>query len=202
VRVVAVTDQAGDSRHTTARSENSEFLLDLIGLYQLKNLGTVLVTVAVLQPKFPVTLAAQQEGLGAVSTSTGLLGRFQTLQTSPRVIADTAHNEAGLTALLETIYSLSYDKLRIVIGLVSDKDRQKVLSILPNDATYYFCQAQSPRALPADQLQREAIEHGKQGMCYPGVNDALDAALQMSTSKELILVTGSNYIVAELHNLQ
>jgi dihydrofolate synthase/folylpolyglutamate synthase len=202
VGVVAVADQAGDPYQTTASSDHSEFMLDLIGLYQLKNLGAVLATVAGLQPKLPVTVAAQQEGLGAVTTSTGLLGRFQTLQTSPRVIVDTAHNEAGLTALLETVRSLAYDKLRIVIGLVSDKDREKVLSILPDDATYYFCQAQSPRALPADQLQREAIEHGKQGASYQDVNDALGVALQMSTSRELILVTGSNYIVAELVNLQ
>jgi dihydrofolate synthase/folylpolyglutamate synthase len=180
----------------------SGLVLDLIGLYQLNNLATVLATVSVLQEKFPVTSEAQQVGLGAVVTLTGLLGRFQILQESPWVIADTAHNPAGITALLETVRSLSYDKLRIVIGLVSDKDRGKVLSILPADARYYFCQAQSPRALPADQLQEEAVDFGKQGESYPDVNTALRSALQMSTSKELILVTGSNYIVAELDNLQ
>ncbi|QKZ13962.1 bifunctional folylpolyglutamate synthase/dihydrofolate synthase [Spirosoma sp. KUDC1026] len=183
-------------------STPSETILDLIGLYQLKNLAAVLATVSVLQEKFPVTGQAQQAGLGAVARLTGLLGRFQILQESPRVIADTAHNQAGLMALLETVRSLSYDKLRIVIGLVSDKDREKVLSILPNDAAYYFCQAQSPRALPANQLQQEAINFGKLGESYPDVNTALFSALQMSTKYELILVTGSNYIVAELDNLQ
>jgi dihydrofolate synthase/folylpolyglutamate synthase len=192
---------------STAGPVTDEFMpydvrLDLMGLYQLKNLGAVLETVSVLQDKLSVTRRAQQEGLGAVTTLTGLLGRFQTIQESPRVIVDTAHNQAGLRALLETIRSLSYDKLRIVIGLVSDKDRGKVLSILPDDATYYFCQAQSPRALPADQLQKEAVEFGKQGESYPDVNTALKSALQMSTIQELILVTGSNYIVAELDNLQ
>ena len=179
-------------------SSSRSFALDLVGYYQLRNLVTTLATVEVLQGVLPVMTLAQERGLSAVTSLTGLKGRFQTLQDTPRVVADTAHNQAGLTALLETIDSLTYDTLRIIIGMVADKDRTKALAVLPQSAIYYFCQAQTPRSLPADQLQTEAAQLGRIGAVYPDVNVALTTALQQASPNDLILLTGSNYIIAEL----
>ena len=175
--------------------------LDLLGIYQLRNVATVLATVAVLQPVFPVSASAEQKALATVTLLTGLKGRFQTLQEKPRVIADTAHNQAGLAALLETIHSLSYDTLRIIIGMVADKDRTKALETLPVGAVYYFCQAQTPRALPVAELQFEAAQLNRSGEAFSDVNAALSAALQQASPDDLLLITGSNYTVAELTSL-
>lgn len=186
-------EQAGDSFLS--------FSLDLLGGYQLLNVKTVLATVAVLQPVLHVSPSAQRDGLKKVTTLTGLKGRFQTIHEQPRVIADTAHNQPGLEALLETIQSLPYAVLRIIIGVVADKDRSNLLATLPQTATFYFCQAQTPRSLPADTLQVEAASIERRGVAYPDVNAALDAALQQARPDDLILITGSNYIIAELINL-
>ncbi len=175
--------------------------LDLLGGYQLQNVKTVLATVAVLQPVLHVSPSAQRDGLKKVTALTGLKGRFQTIHEQPRVIADTAHNQPGLEALLETIQLLSYAVLRIIIGLVADKDRSNLLATLPQTATFYFCQAQTPRSLSADTLQVEAASIERRGAAYPDVNAALDAALQQAQPDDLILITGSNYIIAELINL-
>lgn len=175
--------------------------LDLLGAYQLKNLPAVLAAIDVLQPQFPVSLAAVQGGLAAVSSVTGLKGRFQILQDRPRVIADTAHNGPGLEALFQTIRSIDYTTLRIVIGLVADKDRGHILEVLPQRAAYYFCQANTPRSLPADALQAEAALVGRMGHVVSDVNAALSSALQDSSPDDLILITGSNYTIAELTNL-
>lgn len=191
-------------RHVLAGQNDGalhSFTFDLPGWYQLRNAGAVLATVAVLQSVFPVTLGQQQRALAAVTELTGLKGRFQTLQENPRVIVDTAHNQAGLTALFETVHSLPYDTLRIVIGMVADKDRTKALDALPVSAVYYFCEAQTPRSLAADQLQQEAAQIGRIGEAYAGVNEALIAALQQALPSDLIILTGSNYTIAELTNL-
>ncbi|MFD2934506.1 bifunctional folylpolyglutamate synthase/dihydrofolate synthase [Spirosoma flavum] len=191
-------------RHVLVSRDNGPvypFKLDLLGDYQLTNLSTVLATVAVLQPVFPVSLAAQQEGLTSVTSLTGLKGRFQTLQEHPKVIADTAHNRPGLEALFDTIRSIHYTTLRIVIGLVADKDRSHLLTVLPQTAVYYFCQAQTPRSLPADLLQLEAAQLGRLGEAFTDVNRALSVALQQASVDDLILITGSNYTIAELINL-
>jgi dihydrofolate synthase/folylpolyglutamate synthase len=175
--------------------------LDLTGAYQLANVASVRATVATLQSKLPVTDVALANGLAAVTALTGLKGRFQTLQTRPTVIADTAHNEPGLKALFDSVRSLPYTDLHIVLGLVADKDRASVLASLPPAATYYFCQAQIPRSLSANALQAEARSVGLSGSAYPDVNQALAAALQGASASDLVVITGSNYIIAELTNL-
>ncbi|GAB3696792.1 folylpolyglutamate synthase/dihydrofolate synthase family protein [Spirosoma flavus] len=175
--------------------------LDLLGTYQLPNLATVLATVEALQPQLPVRWEDEASALSAVTLLTGLKGRFQMLGDQPKVIADTAHNHPGLIALFETIATLPYATLRIVLGMVADKDRGKVLDVLPKTAVYYFCQAQTPRALPAETLQAEARQAGLLGAVYPEVNVALKSALAEASADDLILITGSNYIIAELTNL-
>ncbi|QJW90054.1 bifunctional folylpolyglutamate synthase/dihydrofolate synthase [Spirosoma taeanense] len=188
-------------RITRNNGQTNIIELDLTGAYQLKNVVGALTTVAVLQALLPVPEEAQLIGLRSVVRSTGLKGRFQTLQEFPRVIADTAHNQPGISALLTTIYSLPHANLRIVLGLVADKDRSKILGLLPPEAKYYFCQAQTPRSLPAEILQAEAAVLGRIGESFSDVNSALAAALQNSSPEDLILITGSNYIIAELTNL-
>ncbi|GAB4053071.1 bifunctional folylpolyglutamate synthase/dihydrofolate synthase [Spirosoma litoris] len=175
--------------------------IDLLGTYQLHNLGGVLATVSVLQPIWPVSVEAIQKGVSTVTATTGLKGRFQTLQQRPRVIADTAHNQPGLVSLFETIETIPYQTLRIVIGLVADKDRSKVLSVLPQTAVYYFCQAQTPRSLSASDLQAEAAKTGRLGDSFTDVNFALESAILQSSIDDLILITGSNYTIAELTKL-
>ncbi|MBD2754404.1 bifunctional folylpolyglutamate synthase/dihydrofolate synthase [Spirosoma validum] len=177
------------------------FSLDLLGSYQLRNLPAVLATVEELQSTYPVSTTDERSALASVTSLTGLKGRFQILQEYPRVIADTAHNQAGLVALFETVRTLSYDTLRIVIGMVADKDRTNVLEVLPQSAVYYFCQAQTPRSLPVDELQREAAQLGRVGEAFVDVNEALATSLQEASSSDLILITGSNYTIAELTNL-
>ena len=175
--------------------------LDLLGGYQVNNLATVLATVASLQAVFPVSVAAEQIGLASVTELTGLKGRFQTLQEHPRVVADTAHNQPGLAALFKTIRSIPHAALRVVLGVVADKDRRHILAELPRNAVYYFCQAQTPRSLPANVLQAEAAQVGLSGEAFTDVNTALKVALAQASVDDLLLITGSNYTIAELTNL-
>lgn len=175
--------------------------LDLLGSYQLRNVPGVLATVDQLRAVLPVGETARRRGLATVVSTTGLKGRFQVLRRSPVVIADTAHNQAGLRALFAGVQGYSHATQRVVLGLVADKDRTSVLAALPPQAVYYFCQAQTPRSLPAETLRVEAEQAGLTGTAYADVNTALATALQQATPDDLILITGSNYIIAELTEL-
>ncbi|GAB3640148.1 bifunctional folylpolyglutamate synthase/dihydrofolate synthase [Spirosoma arcticum] len=175
--------------------------LDLLGRYQLRNVSGVLATIAQLQPILPVSDAARKAGLKTVVSSTGLKGRFQVMRQSPLVIADTAHNPPGLLALFDTISVYAHTTLRVILGLVADKDRAQVLACLPQQAVYYFCQAHTPRSLPTETLRVEAAQAGLTGLAYADVDTALTAALHQSSPNDLILITGSNYIIAELTDL-
>lgn len=204
-QLYTVTDNglSNSLRSVNVRSTTTDIhlLLDLTGGYQLQNARTALATVEYLQSVYPVSVAQIQAGLQAVGKLTGLKGRFQTLQENPRVIADTAHNQPGLEALLTTVKSMSYATLRIILGFVADKDRSAVLSTLPPTATYYFCQASTPRSLLATDLQTEAAVYGLSGGVFTDVNDALTYALAAASPADLIIITGSTYLIAELTNL-
>lgn len=137
-------------------------------------------------------------GFQRVIENTHLMGRWQILSNHPLIVAEVAHNEEGISFLTEKIKSTSYQHLHIVIGMVNDKDHSQVLSLLPEEATYYFVQADIPRALPREELKAKASEFRLKGNCYPNVHSGLTAARKACSEKDLIVITGSIFTVAEI----
>jgi dihydrofolate synthase / folylpolyglutamate synthase len=172
---------------------------DLPGKYQAKNLKSVLAATQLLSTMgWKLTATKVTKALLNIQKNTGLMGRWECIQTNPKVILDVAHNEHGIQALLEQLVSLHYNKLHIVTGMVKDKDIQAVLSLLPNNAQYYFTQSHIPRALPVNELVAQATELGLNGLTYMDVNIALDEAIKNANHNDLILVIGSIFLVAEV----
>jgi len=145
-----------------------------------------------------LTASKVLKALSQVKKNNGLMGRWECIQDSPRVILDVAHNEHGIHALLEQLTSLHYPQLHIVTGMVKDKDVQAVLELLPKNAMYYFTQSHIPRALPVDELAVQAKAIGLNGTSFEDVNIALDTAIKNANQQDLILVIGSVFLVAEV----
>jgi len=82
--------------------------------------------------------------------------------------------------------------------MVNDKDLSLVLAELPEQATYYFCKADIPRGLDALELQKRAAAYGLHGSTYPSVGAAFEAARRAAAINDLVLVTGSVFVVAEV----
>ncbi len=175
--------------------------LDLNGIYQQKNLATVLTSITELNKLgFNIQDANARLALSQVKKLTGLRGRWDVIQDNPHVILDVAHNEDGIRQVLHQLSILEYDALHIVIGMVRDKDQGRILSMMPVNAKYYFTNAGIPRALPADELMKMAAAFKLEGDHYSNVNLALDAAKKVANNKDLILVCGSVFVVGEVNN--
>ncbi len=176
---------------------------DLPGKYQSKNLKSVLVAAQLLSTMgWKLTATKVGKALLNIQKNTGLMGRWECIQTSPKVILDVAHNEHGIQALLEQLSSLHYNKLHIVTGMVKDKDINAVLNLLPKEAEYYFTQSHIPRALPVNELVAQASKLGLYGLAYADVNIALTQAIKNANHNDLILVIGSIFLVAEVDRSQ
>jgi dihydrofolate synthase/folylpolyglutamate synthase len=172
---------------------------ELLGLYQQKNIGTVLCAIDALNSKgFNLSEAMIRDGIKNVITQTGLLGRWQILSKQPLVIADTGHNEAGIKEVLLQIKQTPHDQLHFVLGMVNDKDISKILQLLPKNAAYYYCKAQIPRALNAEELAAQAVTAGLKGHTYSSVAEALIAAKKNAKPNDLVFVGGSTFTVAEV----
>lgn len=195
VEIDALTLAVQDKQHGVLK----KFTLDLPGIYQLKNVTTVLQAVAVLnQNGFQLPDAALAEALSKTKKLTGLKGRWDVVHRKPAVVLEVAHNEAGMQQMLAHLQQLRYQKLHIVIGMVKDKEIDAVLRLLPASAHYYFTQAPIPRALEAELLQEKAKPFELIGATYRDVNRALQHALSNATSDDLIIVCGSIFLVAEV----
>lgn len=173
--------------------------LDLPGTYQLNNARTVLTAVDELRKQgFIITDEHLSTALKQVKTLTGLHGRWEVLSRNPLTICDTGHNPEGITEVLKNIANVKYQHLHFVIGMVNDKDISKVLSMLPKDATYYFCRPDIPRGLEAESIKQQAANFGLYGEAYPSVKAALQAAQANATDKDLVFAGGSTFVVAEI----
>ncbi len=177
---------------------------ELKGLCQEKNLKTILAALEVLKLDLNITDDAITKGLANVVKNTGLMGRWQTIGEKPLIIADTAHNEGGIRYIAEHLQKMmngespKFTNLRIVFGMVKDKDISAVLALLPKNAVYYFCNASTERSLPASELQALASGYGLNGNCYHSVIEAYKTAKADSSETDLIYIGGSNFVVAEV----
>ena len=175
-----------------------DYDFELKGLYQQKNKQTILCAVNCLKDVFTIPEEAIKKGMAHVCELTGLTGRWQTLQTRPLVICDTGHNVGGWQYLAEQIKAQTCKTLRIVFGMVDDKDINTVMQLLPKQAVYYFTQASSHRAIPVHKVQEIATAHQLEGTTFSNVKDAYQQALSDAHPEDFIFVGGSSYLVADL----
>ncbi|MEN9336316.1 MAG: Folylpolyglutamate synthase [Bacteroidota bacterium] len=184
---------ASDLQPTTVAS-------DLKGAYQEANKKTVQQALYVLneQGAIAVNEAHIKNGLGRVMRNTGLQGRWQLLGTSPKIIADTAHNAHGLKVVMKQLQEEPAAHLHIVLGVVNDKDLAEILPLFPKKAHYYFCKPNVPRGLEATILKQKAQEMDLEGEVYNSVSMAYQKARDRAGSEDVIYVGGSTFVVAEL----
>ncbi|TXG40116.1 bifunctional folylpolyglutamate synthase/dihydrofolate synthase [Seonamhaeicola maritimus] len=172
---------------------------DLKGVYQFKNIKTAIQTVRELRLKgYKISESNLKIGLLNVIKNTGLLGRWQVLNNKPKVVCDTGHNREGLTHVMKQVKSEKFNNLHIVFGVVSDKDLNSIVDLLPLEARYYFCKPQISRGLPAKALKRCFDEHALKGEAYNSVKEAYNAALNNSKKEDFIFIGGSTFVVAEI----
>jgi len=172
--------------------------LDLMGAYQKKNIIPVFGALQILVPYFNIPKHAIISGLSKVVSNTNLLGRWQVIQDSPKVICDTGHNKEGLSYVFEQLSKETFSKLHIVFGTVDDKDLDSILEILPQDAQYYFTQAEIPRAMDSMKLSEAALRIGIQGKNFPNIPEAFRDAISNTKPSDLVFIGGSTFVVADL----
>jgi dihydrofolate synthase/folylpolyglutamate synthase len=181
------------------KPDHKNYHLDLPGIYQSKNLLTLLEACSILYNKgWKTDQATIVKALKHAKTITGFHGRWEVIHTNPLIVLDVGHNEDGIKQIIQQIELTPHKELHIVIGLVKDKEIERVLKLLPHTAHYYFTQAAIPRALNAELLKEKAAEFHLKGNEYADVNKALAAAKSIAGKEDMVLVCGSVFLVGEV----
>ena len=180
-----------------ASDSEFEYQTDLLGAYQKKNTKTAVKAIQKLEV-FDISEEHISNGLQNVVANTNFKGRWQILNLEPKVICDTAHNREGLEMVMHQLKHESFQRLHIVLGVVSDKNLETILPFFPMEATYYFCKPDVPRGLPASELREKANKFNLIGDVFLSVNQAYKAALKNASKKDVIYIGGSTFVVAEV----
>jgi len=176
--------------------------VDLKGEILLKNMITAVKTILdwnVLE--MPISHHQIKDGLANIREQTYFIGRMQILGKEPLMIADSAHNLDGLSALFKEVEEIEYEELHIVFGMVADKPIDKIITTLPKAAVYYAVQADIPRAKSVNTLFKELEIGGFKVVLGGSVENGKKLAISRSNSADLVLICGSIFVVAELSEL-
>lgn len=169
------------------------------GLYQKQNANTILAATGLLLSMNIIhTPQSIKRGMEKVCQNTGLKGRWQYLHHQPNVVCDTGHNFAGWQYINQQLQAQTYKTLRIVFGMVNDKDIKSVLKLLPQTAKYYFTNASTQRSIPAKDIQLLAANEGLNGQVFTNVKSAYETALAEADKEDFVFIGGSSYVVADL----
>ena len=170
--------------------------------YQQLNMQTAYTALNRL-PELNLTPSIIRKGFLKVQTNTKLKGRWQTLNIEPKVIVDVSHNKEGFYHLKKNLSQESYNRLHIVIGFVQGKPITALLEMLPSEAHYYFCSPKLFRAFPVNKIKALLPSNILFYNCFESVESSYLNAIEQATTKDLIVVTGSTFVVGEvIENLQ
>lgn len=176
---------------------------ELTGSYQIKNTATVLCAVSrLIEAGVIRNRESVGKGMATVVETTGLHGRWEKIHDCPTAICDTGHNSGGWQYLSAQLKGIRCDRIRIVFGMVDDKDIDAVMAMLPTDAVYYFTQASTKRAIPSSTVMEKARHHNLMGNAFADVTTAYRKALEDAGTADFIFVGGSSYVVADLLSSQ
>ena len=180
-----------------AKKTKKIFASDLKGFYQTKNIQTVITALNQL-PDFNLNNSVIKKGLNRVVENTGLKGRWQVLQNSPKVILDVGHNKEALRLIAKQINEISYNKLYLVMGFVKGREVDSLLSLFPKEANFYLSSPNVERAMPISIIKASLKSSILKINYFKSISKAYQVALSNSDEDDLVLVTGSTFVVADL----
>lgn len=175
--------------------------LDLLGEYQRQNLATVATVLDALHETTPLSISRRAfvEGVRDVCAITSFRGRWQVLSERPLVVCDTAHNEHGIAEVAKQLNErTNKGKLFCIMGFCEDKEFDKMLALMPNDAHYIFTQASIRRAASVEKISEVAEALGLDFEVAPSVEEALAKAQSQLSEDDMLFIGGSTFVVAEV----
>ena len=172
---------------------------DLQGIYQKKNIKTVLKASEILQQNdYKINDGHIKIGLNNVSNNTGLKGRWQVIQNNPLIICDTAHNIAALKEVISQLIRLEYSKLYFIVGFSDDKDLDKISKIFPENSEYYFVKPKVDRGKDSQEVKQIFESNNRIGITQNSVNEAINQIKKTSNKDDVIFIGGSTFVVSEI----
>ena len=138
-----------------------------------------------------------RRGIKNITLNNSLFGRWSLVNNNPRVIFDSAHNEAGFISVSNELSKISYNKIYILLSFVKGKEIKNFIRHLPKNSNFYFTTLKIERSMGIKEIKSNLGEI----INFDEDPQRAYSKIKTEASKDdLILVTGSNYIAKEIFN--
>jgi dihydrofolate synthase/folylpolyglutamate synthase len=174
----------------------------LKGEHQAFNCGLALAALDKLAVRgLEIDVRKATEGLGRTRHP----GRMELIASQPRILVDGAHNPAAISSLIRSVGAhVPYDSMVMVFGCAADKDVDELLRrvALGADKVIFTKSKNNPRAMEPAELSRRFYEiSGKMNQVAPTLDEAMGIAIRAAGRDDLVVITGSFYLVGEAKKL-
>lgn len=173
----------------------------MMGLHQTRNAAVALLTLLVLRSRGDLIIT--DESLLQGLQNTLWAGRLEVLQHTPLVIIDGAHNLQGAEILQRFLLEHFPDRhINFLMGMLSNKDVEGVLdTLMPLGQKLFFTRAHSPKAVDPQSLANQVQLFGKEVHAIDSMAEAVQTALMQTAIDEVLVITGSLYLVGDAKSL-
>ena len=178
-----------------------DILLPLLGEHQIINLSVAMQAIEVLNNKniIDISIANIVKSIKNVSWK----GRLEVLSNNPYVVIDGAHNIQGIKTLSRNIKKyFKYENLYLILGILADKDVEEMIKIItPMAKKVYSVTPNSIRGELAESLKDEVSKFNKNCKAFDKYKEAYLEALNDASEKDLILASGSLYMIGDMRKI-
>ena len=175
--------------------------LPLLGEHQILNLCVAIKAVEVLcqVEKIQYNKEIIEESLKDVKW----IGRLETLNRNPLIVIDGAHNIDGIRVLKNNIRKyFKYNKMYLLLGILADKQVDEMIKeITPMAEKIFALTPHSDRAELSEDLKREIEKVNQNVEAFDDYNEAINEALKVAEDDDLILVSGSLYMIGDMRKI-
>lgn len=170
----------------------------LLGRHQLDNaaLATGLAKGLEEKTRLKISDSAVRQGISDARWP----GRMEMIEEGPFVILDGAQNRDSVKKLVAGLKRhFTFERLIVVLGVSADKDLNGILSeLLPDTSCLIATQSTNPRAVSPKVIAAHVKELAREALAEESSGAAMQKAKELATSRDLILVTGSLFLVGEV----
>ena len=165
--------------------------ISMLGEYQIRNAATAMKVAELLS----ISKNKIEQGL----LKTKWPGRLDVIKENPLVIVDCAHNVEGMRNLIKFVKKIDRSRKEILIlGMAEDKEIDKMVSLIVPLFDEVVLTKGNYKPAELDVLEKEVRKHTNNIKMYEQVEGAISEALKLAEKEDLILVTGSIYLVGDV----
>ncbi|MCE1166079.1 MAG: bifunctional folylpolyglutamate synthase/dihydrofolate synthase [Bacteroidetes bacterium] len=197
---VTAEDESGLAFNASSEYYNVKDLrLPLAGSYQPVNMKTVFGVLDVLSGKYKIRFSESElrRGISKVTKNTGFDFRFRAVGKNPYVICDVSHNTEGIKNMRDTLKRFAYKNLYVIFGMMSDKEYRKCINELEKLNGFLILTKPAYKRAAEPEMLYAAVGNRKRCVMKPAVKDAYAYASSKAGKRDMILVTGSFFLVSD-----